>query len=411
MLFRPRYLALGSSLLTALSLLGGCQQEDPAPRGSYGLEGVDPSDDATIVEVAGCGWSYPVGTQPSSSSPLSNHHDVGGNNLPHFGPHLGADYWIGSQCDSLGQPVYAAASGTVVEIRDNVGNWLDYVILRHNDPVVGVVYTAYGHLDRDLGLQEGQVVSGRQQIGTIGDVTNWFDPCHLHFEILSSQAYEQGPHCCGGSNMSRGYAVELPIEHNSNANGDTWLDLIDGVTGNRWYHPTPFINNRLGNSCGADEGWDWAECNQESCDVFMAHNTTGGRTFLASVPRNTRMGVFVEDGDTLVVSYPMDDRGRRVQMIDRSQWRRAFGSHGPPPSEDLRASNRYCAQSTCAVQYTRNLDSDAEVLGTVECGTQMGVFVNAGSWAVVSYPMEDRGRAVQVVPRFTGEWSTSPPGC
>ena len=124
------------------------------------------------------------------------------------------------------------------------------------------------------------------------------------------------------------------------------------------------------------------------------------------------MGVFVEDGDALVVSYPMADRDRQVQLVQRDEFRAVPGSHGSPPATDLRAASRFCAHATCNVYMKQNLaDAGSQILGQVACGTEMGVFVTSSDWAVVSYPMEDRARAVQVVPQHGGEWTSDSPAC
>ncbi|MEM7155481.1 MAG: S1 family peptidase [Myxococcota bacterium] len=160
--------------------------------------------------------------------------------------------------------------------------------------------------------------------------------------------------------------------------------------------------------------YSWVICDRDECPVSMTKEIDGVWQPLGTVPRNTKMGVFVQSGDRMVVSYPMADRDRMVQVIDRTDGFRngGFADHGPHPEEDLRIESRYCAAPTCVVYGKRNLeDSDVSAVGTVECGREMGVFVKSQSWAVVSYPMDDRGRAVQVVPRASAHWTTTPPGC
>ena len=163
----------------------------------------------------------------------------------------------------------------------------------------------------------------------------------------------------------------------------------------------------------SDGDWEWARCQSDSCPVWMTSDLDGTWEFLDSVPRDTVMGVFVQQGDRLVVSYPMDDRDRKVQVITKDGW--FWGGlqpHGPPPMDDLRIEDRYCNAPTCMVHAKRDLtDTDVTAIGQVNCGTRMGVFVKTSQWAVVSYPMEDRGRAVQVVPRSGGGWSSTPPTC
>lgn len=160
--------------------------------------------------------------------------------------------------------------------------------------------------------------------------------------------------------------------------------------------------------------YSWTRCDRDSCPVYMSTEIDGAWLPLGEVPRNTRMGVFVQSGDAMVVSYPMDDRGRKVQLVSRTDGfvNDGFADHGAPPTEDLRIEDRYCASGSCTVYSKRNLqDSDVTAVGAVSCGTRMGVFVKSQDWVVVSYPMNDRGRAVQVVPRGGSSWSTSAPAC
>ena len=160
--------------------------------------------------------------------------------------------------------------------------------------------------------------------------------------------------------------------------------------------------------------YSWVSCDADECPVYMTKEIDGAWQPLGSVGRNTKMGVFVQSGYHMVVSFPMADRDRMVQVIDRGDgWRNGgLADHGPEPEEDLRIESRYCAAATCIVYGARNLeDSDVTAVGAVGCGWEMGVFVKSQSWAVVSYPMNDRGRAVQVVPRASASWTTTPPAC
>src|SRR5690606_262801 len=141
--------------------------------------------------------------------PLGDHHPVNGNNLPQYGAHLGADFWSGGGCTDYGRPVYAVADGQIVEIVDNLGSYLDVVVIRHSVDGIGNVYSMYGHIARDGGLSEGQNISARTQIGQIDDVLAYFSPCHLHFELLNESAFQNGPFCNGcanaGFHVSPGY--------------------------------------------------------------------------------------------------------------------------------------------------------------------------------------------------------------
>ena len=202
-----------------------------------------------------CPWGFPVGEQPDSPAPLSDNHPVGGMNLPDYGTHLGGDYWSGGGCTDLGQPVYAVADGVVVEIVDDLGSYLDVVVIEHDDPDAGLVYSMYGHIARDPALAEGQAVALRQPIGTIADVLAYFTPCHLHFELLGEVAFEEGPFCNGceaaGYHVSPGYDRQAGVVAGVGPGGDAWLEVVDAIDGNAWYLTDEFIAARLDARCVA----------------------------------------------------------------------------------------------------------------------------------------------------------------
>ena len=77
---------------------------------------------------------------------------------------------------SSGNPVLAAASGTVVKsyFSSSYGN---YVVISHG----GGLMTAYAHMTRRL-VSAGQTVAAGQQVGTVGSTGNSTGP-HLHFEV------------------------------------------------------------------------------------------------------------------------------------------------------------------------------------------------------------------------------------
>ncbi len=238
------------------------------------------------VAVAACAWGYPVGDDPSSPLPLSDNHPVGGMNLPDFGSHLGADFWSGGGCTDLGETVYAVADGEVVEIVDGLGSYLDVVVIRHDDPALGPIYSMYGHIARDAGLSEGAAVQLRDPIGTIDDVLAYFSPCHLHFELLSEAAYAQGPFCNGceaaGFNVSPGYDQQAGVTPGTEPSGETYLDVNDGIDGNRWYHAEAFIDPRLDAVCGrcgdatCNAGESYDNCPQDCppCALIPPSGTT-----------------------------------------------------------------------------------------------------------------------------------------
>ena len=105
-----------------------------------------------------------------------------------LGIHTGEDWnGKGGGNTDLGQPVYATASGRVIEAKDYGAPWGNVVYLEHHYQENGTlkkVFSLYAHLN-ELKAKKGDHVKRRQLIGTIGDGHNSF-PAHLHFEIRTS---------------------------------------------------------------------------------------------------------------------------------------------------------------------------------------------------------------------------------
>ena len=182
---------------------------------------------------SGEGWyvSLSLGASWTSSSGIS-----------HRG-HLAED-WFKSSGTTLGQPVYAAAEGRVLVFRQNCGNYVDVVVIEHQ--VDGeAVYSLYGHIEADGYVAEGQQVQRRQQIGVIGN-PGVFLP-YLHFSILNRTAFLNGPHS-NCSDAPKGRYVASGYSGKSN-DYDSSLDYYDpsndGISGNRFHHPSRFIRARL----------------------------------------------------------------------------------------------------------------------------------------------------------------------
>ena len=92
--------------------------------------------------------------------------------------HLGNDWnGLGGNDTDLGDPVFAASSGVVIEAVDHGGGWGNVVRVQHPCGVESL----YAHLDV-IGVDVGQVVRRGQQIGTIG-TANGVYRAHLHFEL------------------------------------------------------------------------------------------------------------------------------------------------------------------------------------------------------------------------------------
>ena len=99
--------------------------------------------------------------------------------------HLGEDWngKLGGDTD-LGDPVYAIGNGVVVLARNMRRGWGNVVIVRHayfEEGTIRYIDSLYGHLHQ-INVREGQKVSRRQNIGSIGNNFGMYN-AHLHFEI------------------------------------------------------------------------------------------------------------------------------------------------------------------------------------------------------------------------------------
>lgn len=114
---------------------------------------------STPPAVSPSGWGWPANGQViglfSSNSSLNKGIDIGGD---------------------LGQPVYAASTGSVVYAGSGLRGYGELVIIKHSDTYV----SAYGH-NRRLLVREGQRVKAGEKIAEMGSTGT--DRVKLHFEI------------------------------------------------------------------------------------------------------------------------------------------------------------------------------------------------------------------------------------
>lgn len=94
--------------------------------------------------------------------------------------------------DRHGRPldtVHAVADGRVAHVNRVAGNsnYGIYVVLLHDDPAIGEVFTLYAHLASvESGLHRGSPVRAGQTLGVMGNTSSSPMPmarAHLHFEI------------------------------------------------------------------------------------------------------------------------------------------------------------------------------------------------------------------------------------
>ncbi len=136
--------------------------------------------------------------------------------------HTGEDWnGRGGGDTDLGDPVYAASNGRVLDFGYFTPAWVNFILLEHTLPDDKKVWTQYAHLDKILVKKKGQVITRGEQIGTIGKGARtpkkprgrWI--AHLHFEIRRKL---------------------LPI--------DNWQPMVRNKMQvlTHYYHPTAFIN-------------------------------------------------------------------------------------------------------------------------------------------------------------------------
>ena len=130
--------------------------------------------EAESAEASGIQWSWPLhweGIQITSGY---------GCRWGFF--HNGVD--LAAEQDSIGLPIYPGASGTVVAVNQDVGDyWGRYVVIWHGDHW----YSLYAHC-RDVRVAVGQQVTPEDVIAHVGSTGNSTGP-HLHFAIRRGEEY------------------------------------------------------------------------------------------------------------------------------------------------------------------------------------------------------------------------------
>lgn len=190
--------------------------------------------------------------------------------------HLGQDYIMDStngDGDAAGEPVYAIANGTIVEVMNNpdtLYGWCDnddhgwgpVVVMRHEnqagfnttDSIIQpdtcntetnptVIYSLYGHLSKASiqGLYIGQKIAKGTQIGVVGsygvDQDSW-STNHPHFELKDEAGFDEGAWYFNESNW--GVCPESTIQACTASGIGTAYSYSPGFAPHR-YEPGIFI--------------------------------------------------------------------------------------------------------------------------------------------------------------------------
>ena len=128
--------------------------------------------------------------------------------------HLGEDWNKNSGGNTdCGEPVFAAANGTIVYAANAGSGWGNVVIIEHHLLDGKKVQTLYGHLRKIL--KTSGEVKLREQIGEVGNADGAY-LCHLHFELRDET-------CPMWNQAGAGYSTETK----------GWLDPSDFIDKNR----------------------------------------------------------------------------------------------------------------------------------------------------------------------------------
>lgn len=111
---------------------------------------------------------------------------VSGTLTSSFGPRWGATHAGLDIANSIGTPIYAAATGTVIDSGPASGFGL-WVQIRHDDGST----STYGHINETL-VTVGQRVQAGEQIATVGNRGQSTGP-HLHFETTNASGTKIDP--------------------------------------------------------------------------------------------------------------------------------------------------------------------------------------------------------------------------
>ena len=88
--------------------------------------------------------------------------------------------------NSCGTPIYAAADGLVIDIKEGGynGGYGNYLEIEHPNGT----HTLYAHLSKIV-VAEGKMVEQKELIAYIGNTgnTHGYTGCHLHFEVHRAQ--------------------------------------------------------------------------------------------------------------------------------------------------------------------------------------------------------------------------------
>lgn len=209
---------------TACLLLHSCTESKAGEKESLAIDLNDnepvSSVDLLFDSLLCNGFSYPFGDGSGSGSytGITDHKHYNGwyiathtAEIYSLGIHTGEDWnGTGGGDTDFGQPVFSTAKGTVIAAKDYGAPWGNVVYMEHRfieNARLVKVFSLYAHLDQLL-VQKGQILTKRQQLGTIGTGHGSFS-AHLHFELRKEcmKDYEV-TYWPGSNNKNAGWVLE-----------------------------------------------------------------------------------------------------------------------------------------------------------------------------------------------------------
>lgn len=156
----------------------------------------------TAPRVTADSFAYPIGsgetvTQRKDKDDWYNALDFGAAD------HLGEDWNknTGGNTD-CGEPVFAAANGSITFAGDAGLGWGNVVIVEHTLASGDKFQTLYGHLLEIL--KSSGEVKKREQVGKVGNANGRYY-CHLHFELRTPDSPEWNRAGSGYSKDRKGW--------------------------------------------------------------------------------------------------------------------------------------------------------------------------------------------------------------
>ncbi len=173
-----------------------------------------PAPTPTAPKIIADKFAYPIGKTETATQAKDRKDDWYNAQDFTVNTHLGEDWNKNSGGNTdCGEPVFAAANGTIVYAENAGTGWGNVLIIEHDLPDGKKVQTLYGHLRKIL--KTSGAVKMREQVGEVGNADGKY-LCHLHFELRTED-------CPMWNQAGAGYSSE----------NKGWLDPSDFIDAKR----------------------------------------------------------------------------------------------------------------------------------------------------------------------------------